>query len=88
MVLICISLLTKDLEGFFLHVFINHLCIFLRELSISICTFGFFFCLFWWDWGLNSGPHACAVLVEPHFQSILLWLFWSYSLPSYLPRVT
>jgi hypothetical protein len=34
---------------------------------------------FWWDWGLNSGLHACkggTLLLEPHLQSILLWLFW------------
>jgi hypothetical protein len=27
---------------------------------------------FWWDWGLKAG----ALPLEPHLQSILLWLFW------------
>jgi hypothetical protein len=34
---------------------------------------------FWWDWGLNSGLCICkagALQLEPHFQSILVWLFW------------
>jgi hypothetical protein len=38
----------------------------------------FFFFFFWWDWGLNSGFQACkadALLLEPHHQLILLWLF-------------
>jgi hypothetical protein len=38
-----------------------------------------FFCV--WDWGLNSGLHACtagAVLLEPHLQSILFWSFWRW----------
>jgi hypothetical protein len=26
------------------------------------------FC-FWWDWGLNSGLHACTLSREPHVQS-------------------
>jgi hypothetical protein len=26
-----------------------------------------------WDWGLNSGLRA--ILLKPHLQSILLWLF-------------
>jgi hypothetical protein len=32
----------------------------------------------WWDWGLNSQLHTCkagALLLKPHLQSILLWLF-------------
>jgi hypothetical protein len=44
------------------------------------------FVLFWWDWGLNSWLHACkALLLEPHLESILLWLFWRWSLVNYLP---
>jgi hypothetical protein len=37
--------------------------------------------VFWWDWGLNSGLHihkASVLLLEPHLQSILLWLFWRW----------
>jgi hypothetical protein len=47
----------------------------------------FFFC---WDWGLNSGICTCkagALLLEPHPQSILLWLFWRWGLLSPLPRL-
>jgi hypothetical protein len=36
---------------------------------------------FWWDWGLNSGHHVCKAGIlplEPHLQSILLWLFWRW----------
>jgi hypothetical protein len=38
----------------------------------------FFFFFFWWDCGLNSGLRTCkagALLLEPHLQTILLWLF-------------
>jgi hypothetical protein len=34
----------------------------------------FLFVWFCWEWGLNSGLHACKVgtlLLEPHLQSIL-----------------
>jgi hypothetical protein len=37
------------------------------------------------DWGLNSRLHACKVstlLLEPHLQSILLWLFWRWGSPA------
>jgi hypothetical protein len=48
-----------------------------------------FFCLFiWWDWGLNSGFHACKAgspVLKPHLQSILLWLFWRWALENYFP---
>jgi hypothetical protein len=27
---------------------------------------------FWWNWDLNAG----TLPFEPHFLSILLWLFW------------
>jgi hypothetical protein len=40
--------------------------------------------------GLNSGLHGCKVdtlLLEPHFQSILLWLFWRWSLLNCLPKL-
>jgi hypothetical protein len=46
--------------------------------------------LFWWGWGLNSGLCGCkagALLLEPHLQSILLWLFWRWGLLNYLPRL-
>jgi hypothetical protein len=38
----------------------------------------YFYFVFWLDWGLNSGLYTCKVgasLLEPHLQSILLWLF-------------
>jgi hypothetical protein len=41
--------------------------------------------------GLNSMLQACktgAVLLEPHLQSILLWLFWRWGLLNYLLRLT
>jgi hypothetical protein len=44
----------------------------------------------WWNWGLNSGLHACktgALLLEPHLQPILLWLFWRCGLRNYLHRL-
>jgi hypothetical protein len=34
------------------------------------------------DWGLNSGFHACKAGA---IQSILLWLFWTLGLATYLP---
>jgi hypothetical protein len=36
---------------------------------------------------LNSGLHACKAetTLEPHFQSILLWLFWRWNLENSLP---
>jgi hypothetical protein len=37
------------------------------------------FCLFFlWDWGLNSGLHACKAGVLPTFQSILLCFFFLF----------
>jgi hypothetical protein len=48
------------------------------------------FCFFWWDWSLNLGLHTCkasALSLEPHLQSILLWLFWTWGLENYLPRL-
>jgi hypothetical protein len=39
--------------------------------------------VFWWEWGLNSGLCACkagTLLLEPHLQSTLLWLFLTNSL--------
>jgi hypothetical protein len=47
--------------------------VWLRAIYLSLHLF------FWWDWGLNSGlcaGKAGALLLEPHLQSILLWLFW------------
>jgi hypothetical protein len=41
-----------------------------------------------WDWGLDSGFCACkanAVPLDPHLQSILLWLYWRWGLENYLP---
>jgi hypothetical protein len=40
-----------------------------------------YFYVFWWDWVFNSGLQAFeagTLLLEPHFQSILLWLFWRW----------
>jgi hypothetical protein len=41
----------------------------------------------WGDWDLNSGLHTCkagTLLLKPHLQSILLWLFWRWGLAIYL----
>jgi hypothetical protein len=41
------------------------------------------------DWGLNLGLCTCkagALLLEPHLQSILLWLFWRWGLV-FVPRL-
>jgi hypothetical protein len=49
--------------------------------------FGGFF-VFLVGLGLNSGLCSCKagiVLLEPHLQSILFWLFWRWGLASYLP---
>jgi hypothetical protein len=40
---------------------------------------------------LNSGLHvykAGALLLEPHLQSIFLWLFWRWGLAPYFPWLT
>jgi hypothetical protein len=45
-----------------------------RSGLVLICIFFFF----WWNLGLNSELRVCktgALLLEPHFQSILFWLF-------------
>jgi hypothetical protein len=42
---------------------------------------------FWQYWGLNSRLWKSALLLEPHLQSILLWLFWRWGLPNYFPRL-
>jgi hypothetical protein len=44
---------------------------------------GFVCVCVWWDWGLNSGLRVCkagTLLLEPHLQSILLWLFLRWGL--------
>jgi hypothetical protein len=51
-----------------------------------------FFCSFvcWWDLGLNTGLHTCktgTLLIEPHLQVFLLWLFWRWGLENYLSRL-
>jgi hypothetical protein len=46
--------------------------------------------LFWWNWGLNSRFCACkpgTLPLEPHLQSILLWLVWRHGLVNYLPEL-
>jgi hypothetical protein len=46
---------------------------------LTHASVGAFLKIFLWDWGLNSGFCVCkavTVLLEPHLQSILLWLFW------------
>jgi hypothetical protein len=53
----------------------------------AVCAFfhGFFFFLFVGH-GLNSGFCICkvgALPLEPHLQSILLWLFWRWSFMNY-----
>jgi hypothetical protein len=50
-------------------------------------SFQFLF-LFWWDWNLNLGlrAHKAGILlIDPHFQSILFWLFWRWGVVNYLP---
>jgi hypothetical protein len=58
-----------------------------RYLGTHDCLF-FFFC---WDLDLNSGLHLCkagTLLLKPHLQSILLWLFLEMgSLEKYLPQL-
>jgi hypothetical protein len=60
--------------------FFRNLLIVVRTLNVrSILLANFFF--LWWDWGLNSGLCTCkavTLLLEPHLQSILLWLFWRW----------
>jgi hypothetical protein len=56
------------------------------NLSLSLS----FFFFFKWDWGLNSrhcDPKANALSLEPHLQSILLWLFWRWGLVNYFAWV-
>jgi hypothetical protein len=46
--------------------------------------------LTWWDWGLNLGLFTCnagTLQLEPHLQSILLWLFWRWCLANCLPSL-
>jgi hypothetical protein len=44
-----------------------------------------------WEWGLNSGLHACKVGTQPlesYLQFILLWFFFlRWSLMNYLPEL-
>jgi hypothetical protein len=47
--------------------------------------FSFFLFFLLWDWGLNSGLCTCkagSLLLEPHFQSILLcfFFFWRWGI--------
>jgi hypothetical protein len=44
----------------------------------------FFFPPPWECWGLNFRASG-TLLLEPHLQSIFLWLFWRYGLKNYLP---
>jgi hypothetical protein len=55
--------------------------------------FYFYVFTFWWDWGLNSGlcaqsPEHKVLWLEPHLQSILLWLSWRWGLKNCFPRLT
>jgi hypothetical protein len=45
-------------------------------LSHTHSTYFTYLLIYWQYWGLNSGLCACALLLEPCFQPILLWLFW------------
>jgi hypothetical protein len=60
------------------------------EMKKAICC-GFLFCFgFLWYWSLTSGLYTCKagnLLLEPHLQSILRWLFWRWGLLNYLPRL-
>jgi hypothetical protein len=68
-----------------------------RKIKLGICSWFVvtlcivLFCFaFEWDWGLKSRLCACkpgTLLLEPHFQSILLQLFWRWGLTNYLPRL-
>jgi hypothetical protein len=43
-----------------------------------------------WNWSLNSRLSDCkagALLLDPHLQSILLWLFWRCGLMTYFPKL-
>jgi hypothetical protein len=61
----------------------------LRALYITLYEENYMLCFcfsFWWDWGLNSGFHACkADFSHTSCQSILLWSFWRWALANYLP---
>jgi hypothetical protein len=49
-----------------------------------------FVCFLFVDWGLNSGLCTCKAAtlpLDPHLQSILLWLFWRWSFLNYWPRL-
>jgi hypothetical protein len=46
--------------------------------SISFHIFITFF--FWWHWGLNSGPHACYVTIEPLPQSLVTCFVLCYTI--------
>jgi hypothetical protein len=67
----------------------------LYSLCILVCfSLHFFFCLFGVLVALGfelSVPRLqsrrVALLLEPHLQFILLWLFWRWDLLSYLPRL-
>jgi hypothetical protein len=45
--------------------------------SVSVKCLWHLFFFFWWNWGLDSGLCTCRVgtlLLDPHLQSVLLWL--------------
>jgi hypothetical protein len=47
----------------------------------NIKTYRKKFLFLWWDLGFNSGLYGCkagTLLLEPHLQPILLWLFWRW----------
>jgi hypothetical protein len=49
-----------------------------RSLAVNVMLSGLFV---WWDWNLNSGLHTCkagTLLLAPHLQFIVLWLFWRW----------
>jgi hypothetical protein len=59
-----------------------------RDVGVPSYLLIFFYS--WQHWGLNSGLCPCkagAVPVESHLQSMLVWLFWRWSLWNYLPRL-
>jgi hypothetical protein len=50
----------------------------------------FFIFLMGLGFELSASIHTCkagALLLKPHLQSILLWLFWRWDLVNYLPRL-
>jgi hypothetical protein len=60
-------------------------CLVLVLFYFSITSYLFIY--FWQKWSFNSGLYTCkagVLLLEPHLQSIFLWLIWRWGLENYL----